>query len=275
MSNYTIEISYTANKNKAAKIKVKDSSNKIILKSDAIISNYLHERENLSYDLALHKFISTEYSPSNCYADVNKISEFHQLFGSDYIGDKDSISSSRFIPKDDFYSEKKLIGVNDEITLSTDMFNSLKSIISDKNNRLTVEFNQKWYIFGQKSCTRNLNSNFNAYMSLSEHIEAEEKIIKHKEKMENDERENNKFGNKLLKFASNVAAVLQDNNNSNAQSQKSHSKKISTSSNSSKSRKKGNSDFNGFDNFLKISQTITIASDDDSKNYGSSHNSFN
>lgn len=268
MSQYTLEINYTTNINKAAKIKLKDSSGKTIFKSNAVLTKYLHSIEEPSYRLALHKFISTEYSPSNKYADINKISQFHQLFGSYYIGDKEQISALKLIPKDNFMQDKKLIGINDETTFSIETFDTLKTILSDKNNRLIVEFNQKKYIFGQKPCMRNHDESFNAYISLSQNIELEEKYIKQKEIEANEERENNKFSNKLLKFASNVMQVLSNSNESN---QKRSTNVSSNTRNSSSSTRKNNSSSSLFDNFLGITQAFTLNSDNNSNNYSSSN----
>jgi len=272
MPQYTLEINYTKNINKAAKVKIKDSLNKTIFKSNAVLTKFLHSREEPSYELALLKFISTEYSSANKYADINKIAQFYELFGSYYIGDKSNISLLKLIPKDDFIEDKKLIGINDETTLSTETFDILKNILSDKNNRLAVEFNQKMYIFGQKSCMRNYDTNFNAYISLSQNIELEEKLIKQKEIEANEEKENNKLSNKILRFAANVIGALHNNNQSN-QRDSANVRVNNDTSKSSSSKRKNHSSPSLFDNFLGITQALTINSDNNSHNYSSSNHS--
>jgi hypothetical protein len=66
MSNYRIEIDYTSNENKAAKIKILDESGKTLLKSDVVIPKWMHGSDsNFFPKLELKRFIPINYSQTN------------------------------------------------------------------------------------------------------------------------------------------------------------------------------------------------------------------
>jgi hypothetical protein len=189
MPTYKVEVEYTNNKDKTAKIKIKDDSDKIIAKSDAVIPNLLYEYDKYSHrmtTLELSQFIFTNYSNDNCYANIDKLSQFHQEFGQDYIKNKPETwcYDLTILKKENFYSTKIIKATNDAIVLPENMFETLKNILLNKENIVTFQTRKKWFILDQKPCERTFDFNFNDYIELGNNIEKEEKWIKQRKESE-------------------------------------------------------------------------------------------
>lgn len=256
MAHYKIEINYTSNKNKAAKFKIKDNDGKVILKSDISIPDWIHEHDSYSMgnQLSLHNFIP-EYSPSNRFADITKITHFHQLFGKDYIGDKSKVSALMIIKKDDFNDDKKIQSINKCLTLSEENFEILKNILLNEHS-VSLTLNKKWYMFGQKKCIKNSNSELNSYLSLSEQIEAEEKNIK--QRITDKENKKNSGLKNFIKSALSFGVSLISNNHTSENSSTTTGQTtVKKSSNSSRSVKDEDYSPGIFASFMQITEAVS------------------
>jgi hypothetical protein len=206
MAKYVVEIDYTANIDKAAKIRIIDQSEKVILKSDVILPIWMHEKDDYMSQLEMQKFIYTDYSPLNYFANVNKLSEFHNVLGNSYIKSKANYMKKaiNIIKKDDFYanSNQNVKGHHDLIVLPTEFFETLKSIISDEENIVILDATKKLFVFGQKPCERKYDPLYEKYISLGQNIESEEKALKQKERIEQSRRHMDEFTAMLNKYPS-------------------------------------------------------------------------
>lgn len=260
MAHYTLEIDYTSNENKTAKLKVKNEVNKVILKSDIVIPEIFHQYDSyvMPYKLGLHSFIPKQYSPSNHFADLEKINYFYQLFGNDYIGNKDNIEELQIIKQSAFNSIKNIHGISNTITLLSDDFDTIKNILLEKNS-LSLTCNKKWYVFGQKSCVRNSRIELINYFSLGNSIEKAEKLIE----QENLEQKNDNIIKKIVKATFALGASFINNKTSQDVHTREHKK--NTSSDNKISKKTSTSSSNNcsssiFANFMQISDIFEDSS---------------
>jgi hypothetical protein len=179
MSNYRIEIDYTSNENKAAKIKILDESGKTLLKSDVVIPKWMHGSDSIFFPkLELKRFIPINYSQSNKQADEVMISIFKGILGEYYIAPK-GVSLNReltIVRENNFGSNnnRTVVGYDEALTLSNDAFNFIKNIVSNKNNNIEIESKRKWILFGQKYCGRINDNNFVKFKDIGNRIEKEE-----------------------------------------------------------------------------------------------------
>jgi hypothetical protein len=186
MAHYKIEIAYTSNKDKAGKVTIKDDSDKIIVKSDAILPNWMHELGDYASELELHKFIFTDYSQENKSANVNAMSQYYQLLGNYYITDKASQRQKdiRIIQKKDFDTGKVLKGTESTINFSTSVFENIKFMLLNEENKVSIKTNKKRFIWGQKPCERDYDSSHSCHIELGEEIAYKEKEIQRKKEHE-------------------------------------------------------------------------------------------
>lgn len=178
MSEYLLELSYTSNKDKAAKLKIKNENGKTLFQSDAVIPNSLHNCDKYIHNLRHEKFIFKEYSKSNIYADSQRISLYEKTMGDSYIFSYDK--SLKILKNNSFYSEKgkKVSGIDEVITLSNDAFDVLAALIANPKNTVNLKATQSWFLLGQKKCERTYDVSVDNYIKLAEKIFNEEDLIK-------------------------------------------------------------------------------------------------
>lgn len=182
MAHYKIEIEYTSNKDKAGKVIIKDNSDKVIVKSDVILPNWMHEIDGYESELEVHKFIFTDYSKENTSANVKAMSQYYQLLGNYYMKDKPSYKRGdiRIIQKKDFDEGKVLKGTEATINFPMRVFENIKFILLNEENTVSIETTKKRFIWGQKPCERDFDSSHQSHIELGEEIAYREKQIRQK-----------------------------------------------------------------------------------------------
>jgi hypothetical protein len=181
MANYTVELDYTSNTDKAAKLKISDAEGRILLKGDAVIPKSLHETDKFLPNLEVNKFLPEHYSVENIHADSQKIRQYERALGDTYL--ESSVSSLNILKRNSFYSNggKKVSGIDEAITVSDETFDLLKALTSDPKNTVNLVASKNWFLFGQKPCERTYDVSFTDYKRLGEKIENEEFSIRLRE----------------------------------------------------------------------------------------------
>ena len=162
MSGYSIEIIYTSNSNKSAKINIK--GNGIDFTDDIVIPKSFHEKDEFNITgLTLTNFIIDNQI---------QIKKYNDILGDSYFSKKLVNQQEKFLlVENKKNNDKSIVGFENCFTVSEKTMKVLKQI--SKKTQLNIVGKSKWMMLGQKDIIRENSQIIDEFKNLGKNLSSE------------------------------------------------------------------------------------------------------